>query len=158
MATTGHTVKAFDQDLDQLRAMIAEMGGLAESAIAESMQALVGIVRLEDEMLRALENLQKLKARAKNAAAYGHREYNPGWHTCIDLQNLLTVAEATTRAAIERKESRGAQFRDDYPTKSDEFSKFNHVQRLGPNGDMVLTRQPVKPLPPELHQIIEENK
>jgi succinate dehydrogenase / fumarate reductase flavoprotein subunit len=126
--------------------------------LQDMMQALVGIVRLEDEMLRALENLQKLKARARNAAAYGHREFNPGWHTCIDLQNLLTVAEATTRAAIERKESRGAQFRDDYPTKSDEFSKFNHVQRLGQSGDMVLTRQPVQPLPPDLQQIIEENK
>jgi len=126
--------------------------------LQDMMQALVGIVRIEDEMLRALENLQKLKARARNAAAYGHREYNPGWHTCIDLQNLLTVAEAVTRAAIERKESRGAQFRDDYPEKSNEFSKFNHVQKLGPNGEMQLTRQPVKPLPAELQQIIEENK
>jgi phosphate transport system protein len=41
MATTGHTVKAFDDDLDQLRGLIAEMGGLAENAIAESMRALV---------------------------------------------------------------------------------------------------------------------
>jgi succinate dehydrogenase / fumarate reductase flavoprotein subunit len=126
--------------------------------LQDMMQALVGIVRVESEMVQALEGLQKLKARARNAAAYGHREYNPGWHTCIDLQNLLTVAEATTLAAIARKESRGAQFRDDFPTKSDEFSKFNHVQKLGPTGDMQLTRQPVKPLPPDLQQIIEENK
>ena len=98
------------------------------------------------------------KARATKVFAEGHREYNPGWHTCIDLRNLLLVAEAVTQAAIARKESRGAQFRDDFPTKSDEFSKFNHVQRLAPDGAMQLSRQPVKPIPDDLKQIIEENK
>jgi succinate dehydrogenase / fumarate reductase flavoprotein subunit len=126
--------------------------------LQEMMQSLVGIVRTEKEMVQALEGLQKLKARAKNAAAYGHREYNPGWHTCIDLNNLLTVAEAVTRSAIERKESRGAQFREDYPSKSEEFSTFNHVVRMGADGEMTISRRPLPPMPPELQQIIEENK
>jgi succinate dehydrogenase / fumarate reductase flavoprotein subunit len=122
------------------------------------MQDLVGIVRKEDEMLKALEGLQKLKARAQKASADGNREYNPGWHTAIDLRNLLTVSEATTRAAIERKESRGAQFRDDFPTKSDEYAKFNIILRQNKSGAMDLVRQPLTPMPPDLKQIIEENK
>jgi succinate dehydrogenase / fumarate reductase flavoprotein subunit len=129
-----------------------------QSDLQAQMQDLVGIVRKEDEMLRALEGLQKLKARAAKASADGNREYNPGWHTAIDLRNLLTVSEATTRAAIERKESRGAQFREDFPTKSDEYSKFNIVLRRKPSGDMDLIRQPLAPVPAELKQIIEENK
>ena len=122
------------------------------------MQDLVGIVRKEDEMVRALEGLQKLKARAATAAAENNREYNPGWHTAIDLRNLLTVAEAVTRAAIERKESRGAQFRDDYPSKSDEYSKFNSILRRNAQGGMDLVRQPITPMPEDLKAIIEENK
>ena len=85
------------------------------------MQKLVGIVRKESEMVEALEALQHLWSRAANASATGNREYNPGWHTALDLESLLTVSEAITRAAIERKESRGAQFREDYPDKSAEL-------------------------------------
>src|SRR5262249_51960130 len=85
--------------------------------LQEVMQDLVGIVRREDEMLGALEGLAKRRERAGRASATGNREYNPGWHTALDLHNLLTVSEAVTRAALLRKESRGAQFRDDYPRK-----------------------------------------
>lgn len=122
------------------------------------MQDLVGIVRTEDEMLRAIDEIGKLKARAANVGVVGHREFNPGWHTAIDLANLMTVSEAIARAAVERKESRGAQFRDDYPTKSDECAKFNIVLRRGQDGSMQLRRQETRPLPDELKQIIEENK
>ncbi|MBC7834097.1 MAG: fumarate reductase/succinate dehydrogenase flavoprotein subunit [Phycisphaerales bacterium] len=121
------------------------------------MQELVGIVRLEDEMLRAVEEIAKLKARAAVVGVTGHREYNPGWHTAIDLGNLLTVSEAITRAAIERKESRGAQFREDYPEKSAEYGKFNIVLRRGGDGEMRVIREPVRPLPAELKQVVEEN-
>lgn len=125
--------------------------------LQDMMQALVGIVRTESEMVQALEGIQKLKKRAANSAAIGHREFNPGWHTCIDLDNLLCVAEAVTISAIDRKESRGAQFRDDYPTKSDEYSKFNNVLRQT-GTDMCLERRPLSPPPADLKQIIEENK
>ena len=84
------------------------------------MQDLVGIVRVEKEMQEALEKLEGLKQRAGKVHVPGNREYNPGWHTAMDLKNLLTVSEAIARAALVRKESRGGQFRDDYPTKDDQ--------------------------------------
>src|SRR5262249_1000251 len=90
--------------------------------LQELMQEKVGIVRQESEMQEALLEIGVLWERAKRAGVDGNREFNPGWHTALDLVNLLTVSEAVTRAAIERKESRGAQFREDYPEKSSEFS------------------------------------
>jgi succinate dehydrogenase / fumarate reductase flavoprotein subunit len=122
------------------------------------MQDLVGIVRQEDEMQRALGCLEALKRRAAAVSVTGNREYNPGWHTALDLQNLLTVSEAITRAALERKESRGAHFRDDYPSKLDEYSKFNIVVRRGSGGDMQISREPLPPLSAEQAAIIEEMK
>ena len=100
-------------------------------ALQDMMQDLVGIVRQEKEMLQALERIEQLKARAQRVGVSGNREYNPGWHTAIDLNNLLTVSEMVTRAALERKESRGAHFRDDYPAKDDKFGSFNIVIRKG---------------------------
>jgi len=122
------------------------------------MQDLVGIVRRESEMREALDTLKMLKQRAARAGVGGNREYNPGWHTAIDLPNLLTVSEAVALAAIERKESRGAQFRDDFPAKSDDYSRFNIVIQKGADGAMQLSRSPVVPIPAELAQVIEENK
>jgi succinate dehydrogenase / fumarate reductase flavoprotein subunit len=78
--------------------------------LQEMMQDLVGIVRKEEELLKAIEELKKLSQCANKVKVIGNREYNNGWHTALDLQNLLTVSEAITRAAIERKESRGAHF------------------------------------------------
>jgi succinate dehydrogenase / fumarate reductase flavoprotein subunit len=122
------------------------------------MQELVGIVRQESEMVEALDHIAKLRERAARAGVGGNREYNNGWHTAIDLHCLLTVSEAITRAAIERKESRGAQFREDYPAKSDAYSTFNLVIQKGSDGAMSLARVPLEPLPPALQQVIEENK
>jgi succinate dehydrogenase / fumarate reductase flavoprotein subunit len=122
------------------------------------MQNLVGIVRRESEMREALDKLNVLAGRAARAGVGGHREYNSGWHTAIDLKYLLTTSEAVTLAALERKESRGAQFRDDYPKKSDDYSGFNIVIQKGADGSMTLSRVPIQPMPPELQQIIEENK
>lgn len=126
--------------------------------LQDFMQALVGIVRVEEEMQQALEKIHALKDQAATVAVCGNREYNPGWHTALDLQNLLTVAEAATRAGIERKESRGAHFREDYPEKSDEFGKVNIIIRRGDNGEMHVQQVPVKPQTDEMREIIEENK
>jgi succinate dehydrogenase / fumarate reductase flavoprotein subunit len=122
------------------------------------MQELVGIVRTEAEMRRALEAIARLKQRARAVAVDGNREYNPGWHTALDLVNLLTVAEAVTRAAIERRESRGGHFRDDYPDQDPAAAKFNIVVRKGADGEMVLTREPIPEMPAELKQVIEEQQ
>ena len=125
--------------------------------LQEMMQDLVGIVRREEEMQKALAGLEALWKRAARVTVSGNREYNPGWHTALDLSNLLLVSEAITRAALERKESRGAHFRDDYPQK-DDAAKFNIVLRKGPDGKMQVTREPLPPLTPELAQIIEQMK
>lgn len=122
------------------------------------MQELVGIVRVESEMRTALERLQMLRARANKVGVVGNREYNPGWHTAMDLPNLIDISEAIARAALERRESRGGHFRDDYPEKDPAFGAFNIVLTRRADGGMDLTRQPVTPLPTELQQIIEEQK
>jgi succinate dehydrogenase / fumarate reductase flavoprotein subunit len=126
--------------------------------LQEMMQDLVGIVRRESEMTRALEGLAGLRQRAERVRVDGNRAYNPGWHTALDLHNLLTVSEAVTRSALERKESRGAHFRDDLPKADPAFGKVNVVVQKGSDGNMRIERRPIPPLPAELKQIIEEMK
>ncbi len=81
------------------------------------MQDKVGIIRMKTDLQEAIEGIEALEARAATVGAPGNRQYNPGWHTALDLKNLLLVAEAVARSAIVRKESRGAHTRDDYQTK-----------------------------------------
>jgi succinate dehydrogenase / fumarate reductase flavoprotein subunit len=122
------------------------------------MQNLVGIVRREEEMLRALEGLQQLWKRARRVGVTGHREFNPGWHTALDLPNLLTVSECITRSALERKESRGAHFREDLPQQDPALGKITLIVRKGRDGAMEVRREAIPPMPAELKQIIEEMK
>ena len=126
--------------------------------LQETMQDLVGIVRQEEEMQRALVKIGGLWKRANEVGASGNRDYNPGWHTALDLTPLLTVSEAVTRSAIERKESRGGHFREDFPEKDPACATFNTVTYQGPDGQMQVRREPVKPIPDELKAVIEEMK
>jgi succinate dehydrogenase / fumarate reductase flavoprotein subunit len=126
--------------------------------LQDTMQDLVGIVRVESEMESALGEIAKLKVRAAKAGISGNREYNGGWHTALDLDNLLTVSEIIARAAIERKESRGAHFRDDFPDKSEEWAKYNIRVTKGADGEPKVERVPIKPLNEEQKLVIEENK
>jgi succinate dehydrogenase / fumarate reductase flavoprotein subunit len=126
--------------------------------LQESMQDLVGIVRTEVEMEHALEIIGQLQSRADRAGVAGHRQYNNGWHTAMDLANLLNVSEAVTRAALLRQESRGAQFREDFPNKDAEWGKHNIVVRRGPDGEMQVEKLPLPALPAELKAVIEEMK
>ncbi len=129
-----------------------------EHDLQTMMQELVGIVRREGEIRRALDALKTLKERARKVSVTGNREYNPGWHTALDLQNLLTVSEIVARAALERKESRGGHFRDDFPEKDPSYGKFNIVIRRGANGEMQVTREPIPEMREDLKKIVEENK
>ncbi len=129
-----------------------------QSELQDMMQAHVGIVRTEAEMQHALAALGGLSSRHARVGVGGNREYNPGWHTALDLGNLLTVAEAITRSAIERKESRGGHFREDYPGKAEEFGRINIVTRRRPDGSMEVSRVPIAEMPAELKQVIEEQK
>ncbi len=126
--------------------------------LQETMQELVGIVRNETEMRQAIEKIGNFKMRAEKTAVTGNREYNPGWHTALDLKNLLTVSEAITRAALERKESRGAQFREDYPNQEERFSKVNTIVSKSASGSMQLRLEQLPELPEYLKQVIQENK
>jgi succinate dehydrogenase / fumarate reductase, flavoprotein subunit len=125
--------------------------------LQDTMQELVGIVRTEREMQEALTRLAGFRERASRVGIDGHREYNSGWHTCIDLRNLLDCAELVAVSAIERKESRGGHFREDFPEKVAEFGTFNIATGLT-NGRLQVTRVPLKEMPAELKQIIEEQK
>jgi succinate dehydrogenase / fumarate reductase flavoprotein subunit len=126
--------------------------------LQEKMQDLVGIVRVESEMQQALDAIRKLCARAERAGIAGNREYNNGWHTAIDLGNMMVVSEAITRAALLRKESRGAQFREDFPNKDPEWGKYNIVIRRGSDAEMQVEKRALTPLPDELRAVIEEMK
>ena len=127
-----------------------------QQALQNVMQENVGIVRREAEMQRALAEIDALTARAERVAVTGNREYNPGWHTALDLKNLLTISRAIAMTAIERKESRGGHFRDDYPAKDPEFGKVNLVIQRDAQGAMVLSRVPIPPMPAELAAVIKE--
>jgi succinate dehydrogenase / fumarate reductase flavoprotein subunit len=129
-----------------------------QNDLQNMMQELVGIVRLRNEMEKALVGIGKLKSRAAKVAVQGHREYNPGWHTAIDLKHLLTISEAITVSALDRKESRGGHFRDDFPDKDPEAQKYNAVLSKAADGSMKLRREPIPPMPAELKQVIEEMK
>src|SRR5262249_38131287 len=119
---------------------------------------LVGIVRQEQEMLQALDRIRELKAASERVSVDGNREYNTGWHTALDLYHLLTVSEMITRSALERRESRGAHFRDDFPTKDERFGSFNIVVRKRADDEMEFRREPISPMRADLQQVIQEMK
>ena len=109
-------------------------------------------------MIRALRGIEKLHAQARNVYVSPHRGYNPGWHAALDLKSLLTVSEAVARSALDRQESRGAHFRDDYPGQDEVHSRRHTVIRKGPDGEMQVVHEVNPPLRDDLKQIIEENR
>ncbi|MXZ72434.1 MAG: fumarate reductase/succinate dehydrogenase flavoprotein subunit [Acidobacteria bacterium] len=126
--------------------------------LQDLMQSQVGIVRNDAELRAALDSLLRLQERVKRVEAPGNREYNAGWHTALDLRNLMVVSEAVTRSAIERQESRGAHFREDYLEKDEAWGKTSLVIRRGEDGAMDVRRESLPPLPDNLQRIIDENQ
>ncbi len=152
---------AVDDAATQALAPFGRRGGSegpyqVQEALQTAMQNHVGIVRTEHEMERALGEIAELARRAEQVAVPGNREFNPGWHTALDLRHLLIVSEAITRSALARKESRGGHFRDDYPEKDPAYGTFNHVTRAGADGSMQVEQAPIPALPDELSAIIKE--
>jgi succinate dehydrogenase / fumarate reductase flavoprotein subunit len=124
-----------------------------QEALQDMMGTYVGIARTEGDLQTALAELQKLRARAARAGAHGNRQYNPGWHTALDLDNLLTVSEAVTRAALARRESRGAHTRADFPDSDARFGKVAViVRRVG--DAMTTVEEPIPSMPEELERIV----
>jgi succinate dehydrogenase / fumarate reductase flavoprotein subunit len=125
-----------------------------QTDLQECMHNLVGIIRTEDELKRALEELVVLRDRATRVGVEGHRQYNPGWHLALDLRSMLAVSECIARAAFERRESRGGHTREDYPQADPEQAKFNVVVRQ--QGDAVtLVNEPRPAMPDDLRALLE---
>ncbi len=125
--------------------------------LQDTMQALVGIIRTESELLEAKERLVELGERSKKVAATGGVRFNPGWHMSLDLESMLAVANCTTLSAIERRESRGGHTRDDFPKADPEFEKVNFVSRYL-DGDYRVTAEDKPVMPPELMTLFEESE
>jgi succinate dehydrogenase / fumarate reductase flavoprotein subunit len=124
--------------------------------LQETMHDLVGIIRTRAEMERALDRIAELKKRVVNLSVEGHRQYNPGWHLALDLPHMLLVSECIARSALEREESRGGHTRDDFPAADPEWGGVNVICTLAPDGNVVVSRQPLPQMPPELAGIFEE--
>lgn len=126
-------------------------------SLQEMMQELVGIARNEEGLSNALSNIADLRQRSESVTAIGNREYNAGWHTALDLHNLMICAEAIALAALERKASIGAHSRDDYPDKEEpNTKKYNTIVRKGANGEMQILREEIPEVRADLQEIIEE--
>jgi len=145
---------------DCAREALLPFGGGTENPYAiqadlqECMHNLVGIIRAEDELKRALEELSGLRERAARVGVEGHRQYNPGWHLALDLRSMLAVSECIARAALERRESRGGHTREDYPRTDPEQAIFNVVIRR--RGDEVtLVHEPKPAMPDDLRALLE---
>ena len=124
--------------------------------LQDVMQRLVGIIRNSDELAASLEEIDRLKERAKRLTVEGHRQYNPGWHLALDLTNMLLVSECIAKAALERQESRGGHTRDDFPGPDPWWGSKNLVLTM--SGDSVeLKLQPLPVMPDELTSLFEEN-
>jgi succinate dehydrogenase / fumarate reductase flavoprotein subunit len=126
--------------------------------LQEAMQNLVGIFRVEEDMTKAMSELEKLKARAARVRVEGSRLFNPGWHLSRDLKSMLTVSEAVTRSAMARKESRGAHSRIDFPKLDEQVwgKQHNLITRDGEK--MKLQQTPVDAIPGELNELLAEEK
>ncbi len=152
-AAARHALEPFDREGSD-----AEGPYQVQFDLQDLMQAQVGIVRSEGEIQKAIEGFPALHQRANRVGVPGNREYNAGWHTALDLRNLLMVAEAVAKSAILRKESRGAHFREDHLEKDPEQGKLNTVIRQGTGGEMDVVQETLAPIRDDLQQIIEDNK
>jgi len=127
--------------------------------LQQVMNDLVGIIRIEDELTAALKDIARLKERAQHLTVEGHRQYNPGWHLALDLQNMLLVSECIALAALERTESRGGHTRDDYPMTDPSWGEVNlilHLEGQGLESEVAFARQPLPQMPTDLRAMFEE--
>ena len=127
--------------------------------LQQVMNDLVGIIRIEDELTAALKDIARLKERAQHLTVEGHRQYNPGWHLALDLQNMLLVSECIALAALERTESRGGHTRDDYPMTDPSWGEVNlilHLEGQGLESEVAFARQPLPQMPTDLRSMFEE--
>jgi succinate dehydrogenase / fumarate reductase flavoprotein subunit len=124
--------------------------------LRDHMQDNVGIIRDAEGLERGLEGLRGFKERVDRVRATGSRLFNPGWHLCADLKNMIEVCEAIALSALRREESRGAHTRADYPESTEEQGRVNTVIKLE-GGEMKIDSVPLPEMPDELKKMFEEN-
>jgi len=124
--------------------------------LQEVMQNLAGIYRTEEDLKKALVELEKLKTRADKASVEGSRLFNPGWHLSYDLKSMLVVSEAVTLSALARTESRGAHSRIDYPNLDPVWEKKNNII-VREGGQMKRRESSVVEMPADLKQILAQD-
>ncbi|HVB53542.1 MAG TPA: succinate dehydrogenase/fumarate reductase iron-sulfur subunit [Candidatus Acidoferrales bacterium] len=124
-------------------------------ALQNAMQSGAAIARTEDSLRDTLEEILELQERAQRIRVPGTPAYNPGFSGARDDLFMLTISEAIVRSALERRESRGSQWRLDYLERDPELGKVNVVTRLGGDGRMEVVRVPLPPMPENLRQLTE---
>jgi succinate dehydrogenase / fumarate reductase, flavoprotein subunit len=127
------------------------------------MNDLVGIIRKEDEVQRALDAIDTLKTRVRDVSVEGHRQFNPGWHLALDLRNMLLVGECVARAALARQESRGGHTRDDYPGMNAEWRRkllvcSMHEGGTGGPAGITLTEEPSPAIREDLLELFDRSE
>jgi succinate dehydrogenase / fumarate reductase, flavoprotein subunit len=155
-ASADQTEEVAREALEPFERTDGENPYLLQQKLQDTMQDLVGIIRAEDELHKGLEAIGDLKEHAGRVTAEGNRLYNPGWHLALDLRSLLATSEAIALAALERKESRGAQTREDFPQTDPELGKINIVLRMK-DGEPYVDRGPLEPLPQDLRALVERS-
>jgi succinate dehydrogenase / fumarate reductase flavoprotein subunit len=128
-----------------------------QRALQECMQEYVGIYRDEAGLKKALDEIAVFKRRAQQVRVTGTAAYNPGYHLSRDLYSMLTVAEVVTRAALERKETRGGHSRLDFPNVDPVWGKRNVIVKKV-NGQFQLTNEPVPQMSNDLTPLLEEKR
>ncbi|MGW0735131.1 fumarate reductase/succinate dehydrogenase flavoprotein subunit [Streptomyces sp. NPDC002851] len=165
----GRSAKTDDKDDKDDEARPPENPYTLHQELQQTMNDLVGIIRREHEMGRALEKLADLRVRARRAGVEGHRQFNPGWHLALDLRNMLLVSECIARAALERQESRGGHTREDFPGMDRDWRRINLLCRLAdPTGGLAATdpvrgqirleRRETEPIRPDLLALFEKEE
>ncbi|MFG3252742.1 fumarate reductase/succinate dehydrogenase flavoprotein subunit [Streptomyces sp. NPDC048172] len=162
-AAAAEALRPFSAEEEAAEAEPVENPYTLHQQLQQSMNDLVGIIRREEEMARALEKLAELRERARRAGVEGHRQFNPGWHLALDLRNMLLVSECVARAALNRTESRGGHTRDDYPVMDREWRRANLVCTLADGeaeggGRISLRRREMPAIRTDLLELFEKEE
>ena len=153
LVSKGKIKKAADAILDCFSETKSENPYHLHQELQDIMEMHAGIVREEESLNEGIEKLKNLSERAENAKATGDRSYNPSWHLCLDMKNMLITSLAIAEAAKERRESRGGHTRLDYPEYDNELGSLNIIIRKGPDG-LNIVKSDKKTMPNDLHEYV----
>ncbi len=145
--------EAFRKATEPLNRQSGENPYLLHEELQDIMDYHCNIVRTGEELKQGIEKLQPLKERVKNVKAHGASQYNPGWHEALSMASMMITAEAVSRAALIREESRGGHYRIDFESERDEWLKYWIIVKKGKDGEMELEKRAKPPAPKALYEI-----